>query len=283
MLFRSVNDEGDETKGDCYESLVRKILMQPEQPAVILLFAVFANDWNLQVRLSPVGKQYELPMVSTLDAVSPQFSSKDRVITKNQYFYDVFHPTNAGHTVMADGIRLLFEQAAEDLKKNGMGEDHTDSLLKQKAVIGSTFENVRLLDKKDWTTRAQLVSYGSFDKIDSELQCVELDMDLTGSPEFAYNWSYDGKAGKCQPFELQINCKSLLIITKDSGDTMAGKADVYVDGKKVLTADPHLNGWTHCNPQILFTDQPGDHSVQIRMAEGDEDKAFTILGFGYVE
>lgn len=34
----AVNDEGDETKGDCYESLVRKVLNLPWKPAVILLF-----------------------------------------------------------------------------------------------------------------------------------------------------------------------------------------------------------------------------------------------------
>ena len=37
-------------------------------------------------------------MVSILDAVTPQFSGKEqkRVITKNQFFYDMFHPTNLG-------------------------------------------------------------------------------------------------------------------------------------------------------------------------------------------
>ena len=44
----AVNDEGDETKGICFESLVRKILGLPWNPAVVLLFSVFANDWNLQ-------------------------------------------------------------------------------------------------------------------------------------------------------------------------------------------------------------------------------------------
>lgn len=36
----AVNDEGDETKGRCYESLVTKILSMPDAPAVLLLFAV---------------------------------------------------------------------------------------------------------------------------------------------------------------------------------------------------------------------------------------------------
>lgn len=85
----AVNDEGDETKGDCYESLVRKVLNLPWKPAVVLLFSVFANDWNLQERLKPVGYRYDLPMVSIRDAVSPQFQmpkGRGRVLTKNQFF-----------------------------------------------------------------------------------------------------------------------------------------------------------------------------------------------------
>ena len=107
----AVNDEGDETKGDCYESLVRKILKLDSKPAVILLFSVFADDYNLQDRLMPVGYQYDLPMISLKNAVTPQFYDKEnRIISKNQYFYDIYHPSNLGHTIMADCIANLFRE-----------------------------------------------------------------------------------------------------------------------------------------------------------------------------
>ena len=108
----AVNDEGDETRGECYDSLIRRIYNSPNQPAVVLLFAVFANDWNLQDRLSPVGKAYDLPMVSTLDTVVEQFYLKPgegKVVSKNQFFYDSYHPSNIGHTIMADGLLHLFK------------------------------------------------------------------------------------------------------------------------------------------------------------------------------
>lgn len=68
-----VNDADDETEGVCYESLVLKALTSAGSPAVILLFSVFENDWNLQERLAPVGWHYGLPMVSIKDAVTEQF------------------------------------------------------------------------------------------------------------------------------------------------------------------------------------------------------------------
>lgn len=294
----AVNDEGDETKGNCYESLVRKVLNLPWQPAVVLLFAVFASDWNLQERLKPVGYHYDLPMVSIMDAVTPQFKLKadqGRVLSKNQFFYDVFHPSNAGHTVMADCLTYFFEQAIKGEKdawpagadvedQRERQEDMTEKLLQQNPVIGCDFEKVMLLDRKE-NLEGKEICCGSFRWKDETLQCVEMDEDLTGTAEFPHNWMYQGSREKKQPyFELKIRCKALLLVFKDSGDALFGKADVFVDGKKKLTADPLINGWVHANPVILIQEkESGIHTVRIGMAEGEEEKNFTILGFGYVK
>lgn len=278
----AVNDEGDETQGNCYESLVRKILMLPNRPAVILLFSVFADDWNLQDRLKVVGERYRLPMVSVLDAVTPQFRLKPgegRVLSKNQFFYDMFHPTNAGHTIMADCLTAFFEQAAEDETE---GEEFLQKGLPE-PVIGADFEQVRLLDRKEIPEGA-LISCGSFCQTDGNLQAVEMDEELALTPEFPYNWMYDGtKRQGGGPFVLELFCKALVLVFKDSGEVKAGRAEIFVDGVKKLTADPHINGWIHCNPVILILEQEAKkHVVQIRMAAGEEEKVFTILGFGYV-
>lgn len=278
----AVNDEGDETEGNCYESLVRKILMLPNRPAVILLFSVFADDWNLQDRLKVVGERYRLPMVSVLNAVTPQFRlkpGKGRVLSKNQFFYDMFHPTNAGHTIMADCLTFFFERAAEDA---GSGRELLQEGLPE-PVIGADFERVRLLDRKEMPAGAE-VSCGNFRMTDSNLQAVEMDEELSLTPEFPHNWMYDGAREKGdEPFVLKLFCKALVLVFKDSGEVQAGKADVFVDGEKKLTADPHINGWIHCNPVILIQEEEVKrHEIQIRMAPGEEEKEFTILGFGCV-
>ncbi len=278
----AVNDEGDETKGNCYESLVRKILMLPNRPAVLLLFSVFADDWNLQDRLKVVGERYRLPMVSVLDAVTPQFRLKPengRILSKNQFFYDMFHPTNAGHTVMADCLTYFFERAAED------GNEGEEFLYKglPEPVIGADFEQVRLLDRKEMPEGA-VVSCGSFCQTDDDLQAVEMDAALSLTPQFPNNWMYDGaKEEGGEPFVLELVCKALVLVFKDSGEVKAGRAEVFVDGAKKLTADPLVNGWIHCNPVILIQEKEARrHEIRIRMVPGEEKKEFTILGFGYV-
>lgn len=274
----SVNDEGDETKGVCYESLVRKILTAENKPAVVLLFAVFANDWNLQERLGVVGERYRLPMVSTRDCVVEQFyqkSGEGRVVTKNQFFYDCFHPTNTGHQIMADGLVYLMRE----VDRSPMDEDTLD-LAAVPAVIGDTFEQVWLYDRSSEAETVKILSIGDFAETDDELQGVEMDRDLTQTKEFPYNWKH---VTGVEPFVMETCCTGLVMVNKDSGSPDAGCAEVFVDGEKVLFVDPKVNGWTHCNPLICFQNRERrTWRVEVRMQPGDEDKEFTILGFGVV-
>lgn len=278
----AVNDEGDETKGECFESLVRKILAAPNAPAVILMFSVFADDGNLQERLAPVGYNYNLPMVSVKDCVVPQFYDKEnKVLTKNQYFYDCYHPTNLGHTVMADCILNLIDEV---IAKSGLNNLYNDKetyidIEAIKAHYGKEFETVRLVDSLE-SEEVDIVSTGDFSEKDTELQCVEMDLNLIPTPEFPNNWKH---ISGDRPFVMEVECSALLMINKDSASPAAGIAEVYVDGEKVRAVNPRLNGWTHCNALICFRGRERKkYHVEVKMQPGDENKEFTILGFGIV-
>ncbi|WP_297424852.1 SGNH/GDSL hydrolase family protein [Clostridium sp.] len=273
----AVNDEGDETKGICFESLVLSILSAENEPAVVLLFSVFANDFNLQERLLPVGKLYNLPMVSLSDALVEQFrltKEEGNIITKRQYFYDIFHPSNDGHVIMADCLTYLFEQTS----KNPYDEE--DIVLDKAPAIGNSFVDIHLIDKKDNACRA-VIEQGSFKETDKDLQFVEMDVNPFGTPQFPYNWMHTPESGN-ESFCLIVKSRNLLLVFKDSGRMDFGKAEVYVDGKYILTANPREVGWTHCNAAILYQEESSrDHKIEIKMAADSKDKYFTILGFGY--
>ena len=269
----AVNDSGDETEGVFYESLVRKILNAPNHPAVILLFAVFADDWNLKRRLAPIGYRYQLPMVDVLEAVSGQFrDAQNRVITKRQYFYDVYHPSNLGHRIMADCLLYLVDRLDRQ-QPEAENEDFVPP------YYGRDYETLRLADRKDSLPDCRFTP-GSFTDTDTELQAVPLDFDSRNTPMFPYNW----KKGKGNdPFVAEITCRKLVLEFKDSGDPAFGKALVTIDGEKSRVLDPLEAGWTHCHTALLFNRQEAaPHRVEIAMAPGEEGKTFTILGFGVV-
>lgn len=273
----AVNDEGDETHGECFDSLIRKIYNGPGNPAVIILFAVFSSDWNLQERLSPVGFAYNLPMVSTRNSVVDQFygnNGEPRVVSKNQYFYDCFHPTNVGHRIMADGVINLFK-VVDNMPYDSKETDIT----KITPPIGGEFDNVIFIDRKDNPVGAR-IDAGSFADTDTVLQAVERDRDLKATPAFPNNWMYKGGSGKpFKPFSMDVEGSALFIVVKDSADPADGVCNVFVNGQKALRYDPHLVGWIHANSVLVFR---GEDAVlrHIEVSVEDESKNFTILGFG---
>jgi len=277
FLEYAVNDAGDETDGVCYESLVRMALEGPGKPAVILLFSVFMDDFNLQERMIPVGNRFHLPMISIKNAVTPQFSEETPIITKRQFFYDLFHPSNDGHRIMADCIGYLWARAAE------AALEAADAVWSETPAIGEKFADLLAFDRSNYEKHEAVRSLcaGGFTEKDAMLQYVEKDKNPFGSPEFPDNWMKSGeRVGDA--FVLDICCKDLLLVYKDSGSPAFGKAQVRVDGAVTRVIDPREIGWDHCTAYIVYeSDAAAEHRVEIAMTEEDGGKNFTILGFGY--
>ncbi|CAM3328852.1 SGNH/GDSL hydrolase family protein [Paenibacillus taichungensis] len=276
----AVNDADDETRGNCYESLVLKAISADNKPAVILLFSVFENDWNLQDRLAPVGWHYDLPMVSMKDALVEQFrKTKDEgnIVSKEQYFHDIYHPTNLGHRIMADSLGHLFGAV------NRSELDQEDHDLSRSPLIGDDFVNVTLLDRKNAELLAR-IDTGCFRQTDTDLQMAELDDHNYTTPLFPNNWMYArGEMEEAKSFRLHLRCRRLILIFKDSGSEEFGTAHIKVNGILTKQADPHEVNWTCCHAMLLINEKHvREHMVEIEMAEAHKDKRFTILGFGYV-
>lgn len=277
FLEYAVNDAGDETDGVCYESLVRMAMDGPGNPAVILLFAVFMDDFNLQDRLIPIGERFRLPMISLKNAVTPQFSEEHPVITKRQYFYDLFHPSNEGHQIMADCIDYLWELAGRE--ENVL----TDAVADATPAIGEKFRFLKAFDRKNFASHGEVMALdcGDFCEKDLALQYVEKDDRPLGEPEFEDNWAKKGGTF-ANSFTMTVFCKDLLVVYKDSGNPAFGAVDVFVDNVPRRTIDPKEVGWDHCTAYIVYeSEEAAIHKVEIAMKEGDEAKDFTILGFGY--
>ena len=85
---------------------------------------------------------------------------------------------------------------------------------------------------------------------------------------------------------MALNCKNLILVYKDFGSwtgLKSGKAEIYVDGKLSQTVDGFTGkGWNNSLEVIVIdSDIAENHTVEVKLAAGDEDKAFTIVAMGY--
>jgi lysophospholipase L1-like esterase len=101
----AVNDNW--TDGEAYEGLVRQVLAQPNQPAVILLFMMWERGGNDQEMQAKVGRHYHLPMVSFRDALWPEISAGR--MKWRDYIVDTVHPNDAGHAAAARFLTAMCE------------------------------------------------------------------------------------------------------------------------------------------------------------------------------
>lgn len=268
----SVNDGDDPTQGDCYESLVVDALKSEKQPAVVLLFAVFKSQWNLQSRLAPVGQHYDLPMISIKDAIVPELNSG--AMTDADFFADVYHPNNNGHQIMAECINYMFDVVDREVAST------TDITIPDNPRIGNSFVGVQMIDST--TTDADIkISAGAFNGKDSTIGGFQ---HTPGAKTFPDNWMKISSATG-DSFKMELTCKNLILLYKSSNSQSFGKAEVYVDGNKVATLNGYAaGGWNNPLLKILINDDTAaKHTVEIKMAADNEGKAFTIYGFGYTE
>jgi hypothetical protein len=243
----------------------------PNAPAVVNVFAVFKSRWNLQERLSTIGEAYKLPMISIKNAVVPELDAG--TLTDDDYFRDIWHPTDKGHRIMADCVSYYFRMAAA-------AKAEADFPVPAEPALGNQFEGIKMIDSENPPSGGE-IKVGSFSDTDQSLGGF---IHTPGLRTFPANW-FKAPDTANEPFTMTLTCKNLLLVYKKSSNNLFGKAEVLVDGEVVNSYDGNPSGsWN--NPwTVLILDTAGSmkHVIQVRMAPGSEAKAFSILAFGYTK
>ena len=262
----SVNDGDDPTNGQTFEGIVRRALMEDNDPAVVLLFSVFKSRWNLQDRLKPLGEYYGLPMVSVKDAVVPRL--EDGSVTNTKYFADEYHPTNYGHKIMRDSLMYLIRTVAEQ-------ETEEPVAVPEKPLMSDAFDNVVMVGAD---TEGVTLTAGGFKSTDTNVFATKFENGLVCFPE---NWKH-GAADGSESFVLKAECRSILLAYKKTTESSFGEVEILVDGQVVKTVNgKEAGGWNNPYTLVLLNeDEVGEHTLEVRMAAGSEDKEFTILAVG---
>lgn len=258
----AVNDAQDNLHKESYESMIRTILGNDPETAVVLLFNRLEGGYSCQNIMAQTGEYYSLPMISPNDAITPELD--EGRMTWKDYSNDYAHPNITGHALVAEMIEnffILTDEAASD--------EAVD--IPEIPLNGKDYENMTLVTPENISEEQNLkiTDMGGF-KEDSATV-------YKGVTEISYKNDGSGK-----PMKISVNANSFFVIYKRNKTDM-GKAEVYINGKKLKTIDAlHEDGWGDpYSVQIIKFQSPKDMEIEIKMADDSLEKDFEIAGFGY--
>lgn len=258
----AVNDGSSIMDSTGYESLVYKSLNQENAPAVILLMSVVESGYTCQENMNLIGFQYDLTRISVKNAIWEYIEKGD--ITWSDWSNDESHPNAWGQSMYAAFI-------IDYLKAADATEQDDEYVPDSHFVKGFDHSALLMIDRSLNTESIQISSTGSFTETG----------DLTS---FNNGWKYNGTEAVSTPFTFSYTGEALYLVYKDTANAAYGTAEVYIDGEYVTSLYGNSSdGWN--NPVIeciLREKEAATHTVEIRMAEDNADKCFSILAFGVV-
>ena len=274
----AVNDYQCATAGGGYEGLIRGAL--EDGSAVVLVFSVFQTMNRVcEMDYRKYGERYELPMISMGDAIA-KFAEVDGF--NDWYYSDGLHPNNDGHLLMADCIMQLIDK----IDKEEAEEDNVTDVNAIAPVTTSAYQGYKMIDsttKKKDDAAIISINAGGFSGKDTAVPYFGYEYkDGKDAPWFADNWMHTASGGD-DPLKLKVNCSSMLIVYKISSQATFGQADLYIDGKKTETLNCYdASGWNYGKVCIALNEkEAAEHTIELKMASGSENKQFTVMAIGY--
>ena len=248
----SVNDHEDIMYKKCFESVIRKFLDLPNEPAVIILINRARSGFSSQQQMIPVGTNYNIPIISMDNALTKAFSSG--LLTQSDYFTDDYHPHDKGGQLVADCLGYFFRQA---MRTENSASSYT---VPEKTVYGTEYENTSYINPKDqsgfnaggWSAGAGY-NYGSV---------------------LPYSYTLNGGS----PMTFKANGKGLIIVFKANSSGM-GSIDVTVNGKTTRVSGNKQYCWGGPDAELgYYQDQFGELNVSI-----SGSGSFVIWGIGLIQ
>ena len=147
----SVNDDANEFFEETYEGTLRRLLMAPSAPAVVVLNNVFYDTGkNAQEYHNRIADHYGIPHVSIKDTIFPDVESGKIVCA--DITPDNLHPNDKGHRLVADEICKLLDSIKEELEKEdteGKIIETNDLASLPAPLTENAYEHSRLIQIQD--------------------------------------------------------------------------------------------------------------------------------------
>ena len=252
----AVNDSDSDY--EYYEGIIRRVLANDPETAVIMLFMQDQSGWNTQNTEIPIGNYYRLPMISYRDATNPLL--KAGTIKWTDISPDNIHPNDVGHGMVAslitsylDGVKAKYDRLSRVIPAFPTSPLYSDKYDNAKLWMGGTLEPTQL---GAWNVEP---NGGTF-------------YHLKG----AWTISKRGKAMKFTATFRELNV--LYWRFMPDSDPNAGKIKVSVDGGAAVELDALIasGGWGNylAKEHIYDSDEPAEHEITFTYVGGN----FTLSG-----
>ena len=245
MVEYAVNDGINPNAAETLEGLVRRILKEPNQPAVMLLFTMDNQGHNTQQAHMEIGKHYGLPMASFRDALWPEIEAKRMAWTDIEA--DEVHPNDRGHAWCA---RFMADICANALK----------SLPADRGLPG--------VPELPAPKTANLFEKASFFNADTRAPAKNEGWEVFSDPNFSGQFGPGWKAslpGSALEFTVEGRAVSLLFYRVKGA---MGMAEARVDDGPSVKMDAWFSAdWGGYTPfQLVARDlSPGRHTLHITL------------------
>lgn len=252
FLEFSVNDHEDIMYKKCFESCIKKFLDMPNEPAVCVLITRAKGGFSSQSQMYPIGKNFDIPVISMDDALTKAFNSG--FLNTGDYYTDEYHPHQKGGQLIADCMAYYVRQA---LKSENSSDSYTQPT---SYVYGAEYSNTVNVDPKNLSN----FSAGSWTS----------GYGYNNNPGLNYSYTLNGG----NPMKFTTQGKGLIIVFKANSSGM-GSINVTVNGKTTKINGNKQYTWGGPDAELgYYQNTTGDLDVSI-----SGSGSFTIWGIGLIK
>ena len=255
IFIEFINDSDDKFYTACMESLIRKCLAAPTNPAVVLVEMTLRDGSNCQNAHVVAAKAYGVPVLSYHDAVMPEIEAGN--FSFSDISADGTHPNPTGHSWVAKIITHFLEEVSADQSAGKV----TPFDPATPSITGDKYANAGLYEKN---------SAGLVARPDENF------VRETTPKKFKNGWATDN--GGTITFEAEFANFGLLYYKTTDGKT--GIVNVKIDGVNLGFVNGNFpNGWGDYPAAVeLYTSNESKmHTVTITVTSAAR-KQFEILG-----
>lgn len=248
----SVNDHEDIMYKKCFESVIKKFLDLPNEPAVVILINRAKGGFSSQKQMIPVGENFDIPIISMDNALTKAFNSG--LLSTGDYFTDEYHPHDKGGQLIADCLGYFFRKA---MKTENRSESYS---VPSTTVYGTEYQNCTYVDPKNLTNfKAGSWTAGAGYNFGNILP---------------YSYTLNGGS----PMTFTANGKGFIVVFKANSSGM-GNIDVTVNGKTTKISGNKQYCWGGPDAELgYYQDTAGELNVSI-----SGSGSFTIWGIGLIK